>query len=106
VPLEGSEDLSCVMGFIDMREQINGLAQIAEAKKPIELLSRNYFVFLGKTWRVMKMLYWDTTGFCVWIKRLEKEHLPWPKKISGVMRIDWESFQLLLMGINIFKSIE
>ena len=72
MPLEGSEDLSCVMGFIDMREQINGLAQIAEAKKPIELLSRNYFVFLGKTWRVMKMLYLDTTGFCVWIKRLEK----------------------------------
>ena len=32
-----------VMGFTDMRKQINGLAQIAEAKKSKELLSGNYF---------------------------------------------------------------
>jgi len=45
------------MGFTDMRNQINGLARIAEAKKPKELLSGNYFVFLGKTRRVMKIHY-------------------------------------------------
>ncbi len=60
-----------IVGFTDMHKQINGLAQLAEAKKPKELLSGNYFVFLGKTRRVMKILCRDKTGFCSWTKRLE-----------------------------------
>ncbi len=62
--LKKNRKIYLVMGFTDMRKQINGLAQIAEAKKSKELLSGNYFVFLGKTLRVIKMLYWNKTGFC------------------------------------------
>ncbi len=43
--LKKNRKIYLVMGFTDMRKQINGLAQIAEAKKPKELLSGNYFVF-------------------------------------------------------------
>ena len=39
-----------VVDITDMRKQINGLAQIAEAKKPKKLLSGNYFVFYQR-WR-------------------------------------------------------
>jgi hypothetical protein len=41
--LKKNRKIYLVMGFTDMRKQINGLAQIAEAKKPKELLSGNYF---------------------------------------------------------------
>ena len=102
--LRKNRKIYLVMGFTDMRKQINGLAQITEAKKPKELLSGNYFVFLGKTRRVMKILYWDKTGFCLWTKRLEEDSFPWPKKRDGVMRTDRENFRLLLMGIDIFKK--
>ena len=102
--LKKNRKIYLMMGFTDMRKQINGLAQIAEAKKPKELLSGNYFVFLGKTRRVMKIIYWDKTGFCLWTKRLEEDHFPWPKRTSGVMRTDREDFRLLLVGIDIFKK--
>ncbi len=88
--LRKNRKIYLVMGFTDMRKQINGLAQIAEAKKPKE--------------RVMKILYWDKTGFCLWTKRLEEDSFPWPKKRDGVMRTDRENFRLLLMGIDIFKK--
>ena len=102
--LKKNRKIYLVMGFTDMRKQINGLAQIAEEKKPKELLSGNYFVFLGKTRRVMKILYWDKTGFCMWTKRLEEDSFPWPKNTDGVMRLERESFRLLLVGIDIFKK--
>ncbi len=60
--LRKNRKIYLVMGFTDMRKQINGLAQIAEARKPKELLSGDYFVFLGRMSRVMKILYWDKTG--------------------------------------------
>jgi len=102
--LKKNRKIYLVMGFTDMRKQINGLAQIAEAKKPKELLSGNYFVLLGKTRRVMKILSWDKTGFCMWTKRLEEDSFPWPKRTDGVRRLTREDFKLLLMRIDIFKK--
>jgi len=53
---------------------------------------------------VIKILYWDKTGFCMWTKRLEEDSFPWPKKTDGVMPLERESFRLLLVGIDIFKK--
>jgi transposase len=93
-----------VAGITDMRKQINGLAQIANEKKSDRVFSGDYFVFLGKTRRVMKVLYWDHTGFCLWVKRLEEESFPWTKKQKGVLTLERERFKLLLKGIDIFRE--
>jgi len=93
-----------VAGITDMRKQINGLAQIANEKKADRVFSGDYFVFLGKTRRVMKVLYWDHTGFCLWVKRLEEESFPWTKKQKGVLTLERERFKLLLKGIDIFRE--
>ncbi len=93
-----------VAGITDMRKQINGLAQIANEKKSDSVFSGDYFVFLGKTRRVMKVLYWDRTGFCLWVKRLEEERFPWTKQHKGVLTIERERFKLLLKGIDIFRE--
>jgi transposase len=93
-----------VAGITDMRKQINGLAQIANEKKSDRVFSGDYFVFLGKTRRVMKVLYWDHTGFCLWVKRLEEDSFPWTRKHKGVLTIERERFRLLLKGIDIFRE--
>ena len=93
-----------VAGITDMRKQINGLVQIANEKKSDRVFSGDYFVFLGKTRRVMKVLYWDHTGFCLWVKRLEEDSFPWTRKHKGVLTIERERFRLLLKGIDIFRE--
>jgi len=93
-----------IAGITDMRKQINGLAAIAQAKKPDEVFSGSYFVFLGKTRKVMKILYWDRSGFCLWVKRLEEETFPWTGKQKGVLEVEHAKFKLLVRGIDVFRE--
>lgn len=44
------------------------------------LFSGDLFLFYGKSKRVLKILYWDRNGFCLWTKRLERGSFPWPGK--------------------------
>jgi len=78
---EMNVDLSQVRIFVrpgvtDMRKQINGLAVIAEAVMNQRPFSGNLFLFCGRSRNVMKVLYWDRNGFCLWMKRLEKDRFP------------------------------
>ena len=93
-----------IAGITDMRKQINGLAAIAQAKKPDAVFSGSYFVFLGKTRKVMKILYWDRSGFCLWVKRLEEETFPWTGKQKGVLTVEHAKFKLLVRGIDVFRE--
>lgn len=93
-----------VAGITDMRKQINGLARIANEKKADSVFLGDYFVFLGKTRKVMKVLYWDRTGFCLWVKRLEEATFPWTRKQKGVITLEREKFKLVLKGIDSFRE--
>jgi transposase len=102
--LKRNKTIYIVAGITDMRKQINGLSAIAQNKKSEAVFSGAYFVFLGKTRRVMKILYWDRTGFCLWIKRLEQETFPWTRKKQGLITIERDRFKLLMKGIDIFRE--
>lgn len=91
-------------GFIDMRKQINGLSEIAQASMPEPPLSGAYFAFCGKTRRVMKILYWDATGFCLWQKRLEVDSFPWPTADEVPSEVTRTQLKAVLRGIDIFAE--
>ncbi|MGQ9787513.1 MAG: IS66 family insertion sequence element accessory protein TnpB [Anaerolineae bacterium] len=57
-------------GFTNMRKQINGLAELVLALWPESPFDGSSRVFCGKTRRVLKILCWDATGFCLWQKWL------------------------------------
>ncbi len=91
-------------GPTDMRKSINGLAAIIQqdmGKNPFEA---GYYVFCNKTRHLMKLLYWDKTGFALWYKRLEKEKFPWPEAEEEVRQISREQMTWLLEGIDFFKA--
>lgn len=83
-----------------MRKQINGLAIIAELIMRQEPCSGNLFLFCGRNRKVLKALYWDRNGFCLWMKRLETDHFPWPRNATEALEIDREQILLLLRGID------
>ena len=66
-------------GSTDMRKQINGLSMIVTEDIKADPFSGNLYLFTNKGKRLLNVLYWDQTGFCLWQKRLEKERFPWPK---------------------------
>lgn len=92
------------LGFTDMRKQINGLAALVQELRPEGPFDGAYYVFCGKTRRVVKILYWDRTGFCLWIKRLEQESFPWPRNGVELDELSRMNVRALLRGIDIWKE--
>lgn len=90
--------------YVDMRKAINGLSQIVESAQMGELMEPHLFVFSGKKRSVIKILYFDKSGFCLWQKRLEQDKFPWPKKsLDVVVTITPEQLSWLLDGYDVFK---
>jgi len=88
---------------IDMRKQINGLSILVEKELEISPFSNALFVFLNHQGTMVKFLYWDKTGFALWMKRLEKERFILPEKSRGSLKIEAKYLSLLLEGADIFK---
>ena len=88
-------------GQTDMRKQINGLALIVEQQMGSKVFEPALFLFCNGERRILKALYWDRTGFCLWQKRLEKHRFPWPRSAEQARcEIDSEKLQMLLEGID------
>lgn len=92
------------LGYTDMRKQINGLAALVQEQRPAGPFDGSYFLFCGKTHRVVKILYWDRNGFCLWQKRLERDSFPWPRDDHDLREMDQEKVFLLLRGIDVWKE--
>lgn len=91
-------------GRTDMRKQANGLAIIADEDMELNLQSKNLFLFCSRDRKLIKCLYWDRNGFCLWQKRLEKNKYPWPDTEEAVKQITYEELKMLLIGIDFFKA--
>jgi len=92
-------------GPTDMRKQINGLAVLVEQELELSPFSEAVFLFCNRERRILKALFWDRTGFCLWHKRLEKHRFPWPQRSEDVVReIDAERLGMLLAGIDFWSA--
>jgi transposase len=66
--------------------------------------SGSYYIFCNRTKSMLKILYWDATGFCLWQKRLEADKFRWPKSGSEVREMTREEFRWLLQGLDFFNA--
>lgn len=57
---------------VDMRKGYNGLSAIVRDGFARQLLDGDVFLFVGKTRRRAKAIFWDGTGVCIFQKRLER----------------------------------
>lgn len=89
---------------VDMRKAINGLSELVESAGMGEMMGPNLFVFSNRRRELIKVLYFDRSGFALWMKRLEKDKFPWPKKHeSAVVSLSAEQFEWLLDGYDVWK---
>lgn len=92
--------------FTDMRKQINGLAIIVQELIEEDPFSGNLFLFCNKSRNILKVLYWDQSGFALWLKKLEKGKYPWPKDNQKHRELVKEQLQMLLSGIDFWNAHE
>lgn len=87
---------------VDFRKGINGLSVLVEATLKFDPFSRNLFCFVNRRRSQIKVLYWQRTGFCLWLKRLEEERFKWPFHLDGpVVELDEAQFRWLLDGLDL-----
>ncbi len=92
------------LGATDMRKSNNGLSIIVEEVLELDLFTGNLFAFWNRNRDIVKILYWDLNGFCVWKKRLEKDKFRWPESEQEVMRISRSALNWLLHGLDLSQA--
>ena len=89
------------IGNTDMRKAINGLSILVQESMELDPFSGHLFVFCNRRRNILKILYWDRNGFCLWSKRLEKHFFRWPESSEEVMKIDQRELMWLVDGLEI-----
>ena len=101
-PIAGDIAIYLCRDPVDFRKGINGLSVLVEATLKYDPFSRNLFCFVNKRRSQIKVLYWQRTGFCLWLKRLEEERFKWPFHLEGqVVELDEDQFRWLLDGLDL-----
>ena len=79
-----------------MRKSIDGLAAIVVTRFALDPFEGCWFVFCNKGRDKMKILHWDTNGFWLYYRRLERGRFQWPRESgSGPLIITSRQLQWL-----------
>jgi transposase len=89
------------LGGTDMRKAIDGLSMLVEGALDLDPFSGHLFVFCNRRQTMIKVLYWQGNGFCLWQKRLEKHRFRWPSREQEVLEIGARDLSFLLEGLDI-----
>ena len=92
------------IGVTDMRKSIGTLSILVQGEMGMDPFADSLYVFCNRERAIIKILYWDRNGFCLWMKRLEKERFRWPETKKEVEEIEREELEWLLNGLDITKA--
>jgi transposase len=87
----------------DMRRSFDRLAEMVKESLAQDPLGGNLFVFRSRAADKLKILYWDSDGFCIWYKRLEEGAFRFPRVVEGQSSVEVRASELamLLEGIDL-----
>jgi transposase len=87
-------------GHTDMRKGFDGLAALVQDHLQRDPFCGQAFVFRGRQGRLIKVLWWDGQGLCLFAKRLEKGRFVWPAASTGAAALTAAQLSMLLEGID------
>ncbi len=92
------------LGYTDMRKSINGLSILVSEHMELNPFSGHLFVFCNRNQNIIKILFWDRNGFCLWHKRLEKHLFKWPTSQGEMIVIGRRELLWLMDGLEIHQK--
>ena len=87
-------------GVTDMRKGMDGLAALAQTALEQEPFSGHVFVFRGRRGDLVKLVWFDGDGLCLFAKRLERGRFVWPQANSATVSLTAAQLSMLLEGID------
>jgi transposase len=87
-------------GVTDMRKGMDGLAALVQTTLAENPFSGQLFVFRGRRGDLVKLLWFDGDGMCLFAKRLERGRFVWPQAHSGSVSLTAAQLSMLLEGID------
>ena len=87
-------------GVTDMRKGFAALAAQAEDVLKQDPFAGHLFVFRGRRGDLVKVIWWDGQGACLFSKRLEKGRFVWPSAKEGKIALTSAQLAMLLEGID------
>lgn len=89
---------------VDMRKGMDALANVVRNVIRQEPMSGHLFVFRGRRGHMLRILFWDRSGWALYSKRLERGCFHVPVMVpEGAQRVEVEAAELMLMleGIDL-----
>jgi transposase len=87
-------------GVTDLRRGFTGLSAVVQTVLEQKPFSGHVFVFRGRRGDLIKMLWWDGDGLCLFAKRLERGRFVWPQAEGGAVSLTRAQLSMLLEGID------
>ena len=100
IPVPSNARIWLAAGVTDMRRGFNTLAAQAEKTLEQDPYSGHLFVFRGRRGDLLKIIWWDQQGACLFSKRLEKGRFVWPAAKDGKISLSASQLTMLLEGID------
>ncbi len=89
-----------VAGITDLRRGFVGLSAMVQTALEENPFSGQVFVFRGRRGDLIKLLWFDGDGLCLFAKRLERGRFIWPKMETGTVSLTRAQLSMLLEGID------
>ncbi len=86
-------------GYTDLRRGFQGLTTLIETVLEQAPYSGHVFVFRDSG-GLIKLLWWDGDGLCLFQKRLERGRFIWPQATTGTVVLTRAQLSMLLEGID------
>ena len=100
IPVPASTRVWLAAGVTDMRKGFNGLAALAQDVLKQDPFSGHLFVFRGRRGDLLKVIWFDGQGACLFSKRLEKGRFVWPSATTGKVTLTPAQLSMLLEAID------
>jgi len=85
---------------VDFRCQIDGLVLLVADKLELDPVSGQLFIFRNRQANKLKLLWWDSNGFWLFYKRLEKGRFAFPAIMDSKLSLDKDQLSVLLAGLD------
>jgi transposase len=100
IALPGNTQIWIAAGVTDLRRGFTGLSALVQTKLEQNPLSGQVFIFRGRRGDLVKLIWFDGDGLCLFQKRLERGRFVWPQATEGSVSLTRAQLSMLLEGID------